>query len=294
MNISEDTFASWANGPGKTEADRCTNAESAVCAAIAADDELQKLDISVFSQGSYRARTNVHQESDVDICVRYNNAFFVDYPVGKTAQDFGHPDGDLNYVDFKSMVGRALENYFGSEGVTRGSKAFDVHENTYRIDADVIPAFEYRWYVNLTSYHAGVAFIPDGGYRILNWPQQNYDNGVAKNNCTSRRFKRIVRIVKRLRYKMEDEEISRAKNIPSFLVECLVWNAPDSAFNHSSYTADVRSVLVHTFNNTLTDEDCNEWGEENELKYLFRPAQAWSRQQAHDFLSAAWDYIGFE
>src|SRR5260370_2992326 len=282
MNISEETFVSWANRPGKTEADRCSNAESAVRDAIGADDELQKLDITVFPQGSYRARTNVRQDSDVDICVRYNSAFFVDYPEGKTADDFGHLDSDLKYVDFKNMVERAIKNHFGLDGVTRGTKAFEVHENSYRIDADVIPTFEYRWYINLTSYHAGVGFVPDGGSRVVNWPQQNYDNGVAKNKRTARHFKRIVRIIKRLLYKMEDEVITQTKNIPSFLVECLVWNAPDPAFNHSTYTADVRSVLVHTFNNTLSDEDCKEWREENELKYLFRSWQAWTRLQTHD------------
>ena len=294
MNVSEETFISWSQGPGKTEADKCANAESAVRDAIKSDDELENLDITVFPQGSYRARTNVRQDSDVDICVRYNGAFFVDYPEGKTADDFGHPDSDLRYADFKNMVERALRNYFGSDGVTRGSKAFDIHENTYRIDADVTPTFEYRWYIDLTDYHSGVGFIPDGGWRVVNWPQQNHDNGVANHNRTARHFNRVVRIIKRLRYKMEDEGVTQAKNIPSYLVECLVWNAPYEAFDHSSYSADVREVLAHTFNNTLTDEDCKEWGEENELKYLFRAAQPWTRQQAHDFLSAAWDYVGFK
>jgi hypothetical protein len=294
MNISEATFVSWSQGPGQTEADKCDNAESAVRDAIKSDDELENLDITIFPQGSYRARTNVRQDSDVDICVRYNGAFFVDYPEGKTGDDFGHSDGDLRYSDFKNMVERALKNYFGSDIVTRGNKAFDIHENTYRIDADVIPTFEYRCYVDLTHYHSGVGFIPDGGWRTVNWPQQNYDNGVAKNNRSARQFKRIVRVIKRLRYKMEDEGVVQAKNIPSYLIECLVWNAPDPSFNHSTYTADVREVLAHTFNNTLNDEDCIEWGEENELKYLFRPAQPWTRQQAHAFLSATWDYAGFE
>jgi hypothetical protein len=294
MNISEAMLVSWSQGPGQTEADRCQNAESAVRDAVRSDDELQNLDITVFPQGSYRARTNVRQDSDVDICVRCNNVFFVDYPEGKTDDDYYHFDSELKYADFKNMVERALRNYFSSNGVTRGSKAFDIHENTYRIDADVIPTVEYRWYVDMTRYHSGVGFIPDGGWRVVNWPQQNYDNGVVKNNRTARVFKRVVRIIKRLRYKMDDEGIAQAKNIPSYLVECLVWNAPDSAFNHFTYTADVREVLAHTFNNTLTDEDCKEWGEENDLKYLFRAAQPWTRQQAHSFLSAAWDYIGFE
>jgi hypothetical protein len=300
VNISEETFASWSQGPGQTEADKCANAESAVRRAIANDDELKKRDITVFPQGSYRARTNVRQDSDVDICIRYNSTFFDIYPEGKTREEFGNVAGSMNFAAFKDMVGTALTNYFGHENVKRGNKAFDVHANTYRIAADVIPTFEHRRYTGQLNsngsyyYLSGVAFDPDNGGRVFNWPQQNYDNGVAKNNQTGRSFKRAVRIIKRLRYAMEDDGVAAAKDIPSFLIECLVWNVPNDYFLHSSYTADVRAALAHLFNNTLKYEDCSEWGEENELKYLFRGPQPWTREQAHNFVSAAWDYAGFE
>jgi len=58
--------------------------------------------------------------------------------------------------------------------------------------------------------------------------------------------------------------------------------------------SDVRHVLAHTFNATINDDDSKEWGEVNELKYLFRPSQTWTRQKVHAFLSAAWNYIGFK
>src|SRR5437773_5486702 len=129
MNISEDTFAFWAKGPSATEAEKCENAETAVGKAIAADEKLSRMNVSVFAQGSYRARTNVRQDSDVDICVRYNEAFFPQYPEGKTGADFGNRDGGLAFADFKSSVQSALESYFGRASVTRGNKAFDVHAN---------------------------------------------------------------------------------------------------------------------------------------------------------------------
>jgi hypothetical protein len=88
------------------------------------------------------------------------------------------------------MVSDALVGYFGSEGVTPGNKAFDVHENTYRIDADVVATFEHRRYSGSLNpdgthnYLSGVAFDPDDGARIINWPEQNYTNGVARNDAT--------------------------------------------------------------------------------------------------------------
>jgi hypothetical protein len=44
----------------------------------------------------------------------------------------------------------------------------------------------------------------------------------------------------------------------------------------------------------MKSQDCTEWGEINELKYLFRISQPWTMEQAHAFVSAAWDYLGFK
>ncbi len=300
MNFSEDQIAAWAKGPSKTESDKSENAENAVRKAVAADKELAKLDITVFAQGSYKARTNVRLNSDVDICVRYNEAFFPEYPEGKADKDFGITEGKLPFSDFKGMVERAMNGYFGSQSVNRGNKAITIHANTYRIDADVVPTFEHRRYTGQKKwdgsdeYLSGVAFIPDKGALIINWPQQNYDNGVAKNDQTGRSYKRLKRVVKRLRDRMQDDQITEAQNIASFLIESLVWNVPDEGFQHSTYSADLQYVVADVWNRTRKDEDCTEWGEVNELKYLFRPSQPWTRQQANQFLQAVWDYVGFK
>jgi len=96
----------------------------------------------------------------------------------------------MSFADFKNLVQQALESYFGKNSVTRGNKAFDVHANTYRIDADVLPTFEHRRYTGKFDpdgshhYLSGVAFISDKGSLIKNWPQQTYDNGVARNDAT--------------------------------------------------------------------------------------------------------------
>jgi hypothetical protein len=91
-----------------------------------------------------------------------------------------------------------------------------------------------------------------------------------------------------------DVNIAAASPIPSFLIECLIWNVPNDHFGHDSYTGEVRAALAFLFNNTMKFDDYKEWGEVNELKYLFRTVQPWTVEQAHAFLSAAWDYIGFK
>ena len=129
---------------------------------------------------------------------------------------------------------------------------------------------------------------------IINWPEQHYENGVGKNTNTARRYKRAVRILKTLRNEMAYAGISEANPIPSFLIECLVWNAPDNAFDCTSYWAMIRAVLAELYKSTLQEAHCTEWGEVSELKYLFQSTQPWTPSVAHEFLSAAWDYIGYK
>jgi predicted nucleotidyltransferase len=295
----EDVFSTWGCAPSATEQTKCENAERAIRKAIDASETLNTRNIEVFAQGSYANRTNVRQDSDVDICVLCDDVFFTDYTLSKSLNDavLKYIPGSYKYADFKNEVHAALKSYFGDGSVTRGNKAFDVHANTCRIDADVVPCLEHRrlmgtpennWIIYGTELH------PDNGGRIINWPRQNYGNGVDKNKATGRRFKAVVRILKRLRNEMLANGHQVAAPIPSYLLECLTWNVPNEGFGHDEYRADVRYAIAHLWNETRTDEQCKEWGEINELKYLFRLAQPWSRAQVNSFLDAAWNYVGFE
>lgn len=87
------------------------------------------------------------------------------------------------------------------DSVTRGNKAFDLHSNSYRVDADVVACFEHRRYNKDGTYTKGTQFTTKDGKTIVNFPEQHYANGVSKNNATGRRYKRVVRILKRLKMK---------------------------------------------------------------------------------------------
>lgn len=298
----ESTFSSWSKPPSQSEADRIENAVNAVRKALDADDFLAQ-SARVFVQGSYRNRVNVRQESDVDIGVIYTGTtFYPQYPPGKTKEDFGNVDGNYNYADFKDRIEAALTNRFGKSSVSRGNKAFDVHANTYRVDADVVPLFVHRRYSEDGSYVCGVQLNADDRSTIVNWPErlyddphwpnQHYENGVAKNTATSRTYKGVARILKKLRHLMLERGLSVAKPVPGFLVECLAWNVPNSELVHNTWDENVQAALLHLWSNTKTIDSCNDWGEVNELKYLFRGSPPEKLQQAHAFINAAWDHVG--
>lgn len=294
----EDTFHSWGTPPGDTEKTKMKNAETAIKKAIVNHKRLSEMDISIFPQGSYRSNTTVKQDSDVDICIRLNSTFFAHYPEGKKREDYGNIKGSISFAEYKNLIHEALNNYFGSQYVTRGNKAFDIHSNSYRVDADAVPAFAYRYYygVGEDNYRdpVGIAFDTDRGARIINWPEHVYKNGVSKQEETSQRYKKMVRIMKKLRNKMQEENISGSHDVASFLIESMVWNVPSNKFEKDDYYDNVRAVTAVCFNSTIKDDDCKEHCEVNDIKYLFHPSQPWTREKAHAFFNAAWDYIGFK
>ena len=297
MQNWESAFREWSKPASDSEEERYERTERMVRAALGSLEAFRGRSYSVFTQGSYRNNTNVRLESDVDIVVRSNDVLFSDrdaLPVGTTDADLGLGPAPYGYPAFKDDVQTALVESFGADAVIRGNKAIRVRASTARVNADVVAAFEHRRYRRDRSYIAGIEFRSDAGEQVVNWPDQHYASGVSKNRATSRRFKATVRILKRLKNRMADEGIEAATPIPSFLIECLVWNVPTARFGWPTYTADVRSILANTHNATLTDEACSEWLEVSELKYLFRGTKPWTRQQAHSFLSRAWDYLGFE
>lgn len=295
MNLTEDQLARWAAPPSQSERDRMDNAERAVRNAIAASADLRQRNITVFAQGSYRNRVNVRQDSDVDIGVLCSDTFFWEGPTGKTQEDFGYADADYQFPQFKQEIGQALVNYFGTDVVTPGDKAFDIKSNTYRVEADVAPFFEHRRIIDDAGhYERGVEMRTNSGASIINWPDQHYANAVAKNDATGRAFKGIVRILKTLRYSMIADNIPSAEAATSFLMECLAWNVPNEYFDRPTWTQALREVLAYLFNNTIQFDTCREWGEVSELKYLFWNGQPWTWQGAHSFISDCWDYVGFE
>jgi hypothetical protein len=297
----EAQLRTWSTPPGVTEQEKMERAEKEVRAAIAASRKLAAHDVDVFPQGSYRNRTNVPRESDVDICVRCNDTFFYEFFPEDTEtirRAAAISPASYGYWEFKNDVAAALVARFGRSAVKRGDKAFNVRETTYRVEADVVATFQHRRYTGLDwygrpTYLIGTEFVSDSGKRIVNWPQQHYDNGVAKNQRTRERFKAMVRVLKNLRNEMDDAHIAEAGPIPSYFIECLVYNVPDSTFGYATYYDTLKEILRFIYLGTETDETARKWLEVNELKYLFHAEQPWTRAQGNAFVLAAWRYVGY-
>ena len=283
----EEKIRRWAEPPGDTDKEKSERALRMVDLAIKNDPKLSRLSIEVFTKGSFHNRTNIQSDSDVDVGVLALKYSFNDYPTGKSAADFNLVDSEYSYEEFKGDVAKAIQNKFGYQSVTVGAKAIKVHANTVRVDADVVPHFVHRRYRNNGEPLEGVALKTPNGELIYNWPQQDYDNGVKKNERTGKRYKALVRILKNLRCDMEESGANAAKGIASYLIACLIWNVPDSTFEEPTYYGLVERALKYLIVQTSDFANVEEWGEVNELKYLFRNSQPWKLADVNLFLKAA-------
>ncbi len=293
--FSEDILASFTRPPSDHEESKLANSERMVKEAINDDPVLNQMSIKVFGQGSYANDTNVRLNSDIDINVRLNDIFYYDLPDGKSSSDYGlDTPSNYEFSTYKQAVETALVRKFGRDCVKREDKCIFVEGNSYRVDTDVVPTFTYRSYSEYGGYAEGVRFLSDSYKRIDNFPLQHIENGIRKNSETLKRFKRLTRIYRRIRYKMIDDGVAVSDNITSFLLECLVWNVPNPILNNNyTWTDRLKQSIIYLYENTNEQEKCKGWGEVSEKLYLFHSGRKWNHSDVNSYLTQMWNYLEY-
>lgn len=291
-----------AEPPSDNEDDKRERTEDQIRDALRNYEPLQGRPYSVYTKGSYANNTNVRLDYDVDIAVEYCGYFYCDLlfdleGYGRSDIDLKDSDDPYTRTEFKRDVRGALQQAFGASAVKAGDIAFRVREKKTTLPADVVPCWEYRRYDGLVngvpSYHEGSRVYPSSGGYKNNYPKLQLTEGTAKNKQTGYRYKRMVRALKRLQTKLVADGLLD-KELPSYLIECLVYNIPDDGFNHSTYRADMRAVLAGIFNATLARGDSHDWKEVHGLTYLFRGDNPWTTSEVHTLANVAWDAMGYE
>lgn len=238
---------------------------------------------SEFLQGSYPNYTNIFGDSDVDIVCLNPDSFMSDIrSLDKSALDLynrKYPDTNYTYRQYKADVVQALSDWYGSGNVDVANKAIKV--TTSHLKADVIAALEYREFrseENLENgkYYSGVAFRTTSNNELIgNFPKQHISNGSAKNASSSNMFKPTVRIFKHARNRAMLRGWLGNGIAPSYFVECLISNAPNSNFSGS--LRDIFESVISWAEST----DLTKLNQLNDLYYLCRNAQGcWNSRDA--------------
>ena len=247
--------------------------------------------IDIFIQGSYANNTCVRNESDVDIAVVRSDTW--EYAFGER---FGSSSVDKKDIatKLKDDVEKTLRKEFPYQ-VHRGNKSIKVDGNTYRKQADTVPCLSMHYYYkshlnNYTTHYDGVIIYADDGSVIRNFPKQHIVNGKSKNNRTNYYYKKMVRIMKKMRYLMSDCGYSCADNVSSFGIESLTWNIPDSYFTkYSSYGFAFEEIVHYAY---MHKADLPNYYEANGIKKLCPTQQDVSKYSA--FIDRLYSFFEYD
>ena len=301
MKYTNDQLKEMARPASDSEETRMDNATRMVKEALHENTIIASSEYEVFAQGSYANNTNVRNNSDIDINICYTGAFFYKIPPGTTKEQYGlnNPTA-YTYRQFKNDVEKILVDKFGRDQVVRKNKCIHIKGNTYRTDIDVVPTWLYRRYDSPYNreYVEGVMLVSDSGEDVVNFPKQHLVNGRQKNVITKERYKKLVRMTKRIHINMEDDGYYRNQNITSFLLESMVYLLPNSYFkcdeDFFGWNDVLKDALRCWFYATKNDlGGWKRWTEVSEL-LLLMTGHKWSRSDVNEFSYKMWNYLEYD
>lgn len=216
-------------------------------------------------QGSYSNYTNIRGHSDVDVVLEL--------------QSTSHYKADSIYDTWKLFrrdALRALKKRFGEKCVGPGNKSIKVKATQSTLAADVVVCLPYGNYAR----YSGITFWALHDKRwVVSYPKKHYENGAAKSGYTWDRYKRTVRMFKNARNHLESEGRICAGLAPSYFVECLVYNAPDYAFQ-PRFQETYCEIVNWMGRTSLEGLLC-----QNGQQRLFGPSpEQWSTDDAREFI----------
>lgn len=292
MALTEQQIQNWARALSETENSKCV-ATVSVIRKILEDHFGSK--VKVFLQGSYANSTNVRQDSDVDIIVCYQDAYYSDLSFLNEQDKLFHNQNrishEYNFTQFKNDVESVLRNTF-RDSVVRKDKCIMVNGNTYRVNADVVPCFTHKRFQSPYSVMVeGVHLFADSGTEVINFPDHHKINGQEKNKITNQKYKAVVRILKNGRNHLIDNNKIDDKFMPSFFLECLVWNVPHSYFEGSSQKEITNNVIKKIYNDMSSIETAHKYSEISDLFWLFHNKTNRTPETAKQFLEHIYKII---
>ncbi|WP_044412211.1 nucleotidyltransferase domain-containing protein [Thiomicrospira microaerophila] len=290
----EEKLIRWTAPSSTTEQDKQDRTERMIREAIDAHSAFDGCELRVYAKGSYANNTNVRSDSDVDIAVECTEVRYWEESEKGVKPSGSSYEGIWTPKKLREELVIAMRAKFPGQVVTAGSTAIQINSSSARVDADVVPCFSYRYYMK-SGHRDGTKIFKKDGNSIVNYPTQQKSNGTEKNNRTNYAYKKGARLLKRIENEMSAEGYFR--ELPSYFIECLAYNCPDTIFARSSWTDRLKGMLAHILDELQGEEPLKEskrWLEVNECYFLFHSDQQWDRKDGREFAKAAWSYFGFK
>lgn len=293
-----ELLSRWIKPSSENEQVQQERAEDMVRKAITTCDAFDGTNVLIYTKGSYPNNTNVRRDSDVDVVIELRDCLYYGYKAGVTGAEpsLSPYRGSWTPESWRRAVVDALVTAFGPDSVdTSGRVAINISAvEGSRPSADVVPSFYYRRYDNpdrTISQEGSCVFPTDGGSKIVNWPQQQLDNGRSLNTKTSHRYKNYVRALKNAENFLATE--GTIDEMPSYFMECLVYNVPASTLTTGDLDEGFRATLVSLWSLLESEESERKMVEPNWMKWLFTSDKKWSVQDGKDLVLATWGHLGY-
>ncbi len=221
MPVPESTLSRWSHHQAATA---FKQAHVPIRKAMEEHKGLSQFTYEVFLQGSYKNDTNLGGDSDVDVVIRLAHKLDTDV-VALTGAELqradSHKAAHRQWQLFRRHALRAMRARFG-DVASSGRKTLKIKKGKLQADADLVVTLRYR---------GGIAFyLSDERRWVVSFPQQHHSRGLKKDKATNNRFKKTIRMFKAARNRLVDKGELKKEDAPSYFIECLLYNVPDSLF----------------------------------------------------------------
>ena len=280
MLVPESTLAQWSH---HRSAKSSKQAHVSVRKALVAHKPPSEVG-EVFLQGSYKNGTNLSRDSDVDLVVRLAHQLRPDVAAlsGEQLEENAFHQAALKrWRSFRRHALRVMRARYG-DAATSGRKTIKLAKGELQADADLVVTL---------SYKGGIGFyLPDERRWVVSYPQQHHVRGTKKEKAANKRFKRTIRMFKAARNRLVEKGSLTKDDAPSYFIECLLYNVPDSLFA-PKLVPTFTGILDWLKTAKLKDFQC-----QNGLVPLFgRQREQWTGAKAQAFvrtLQEMWDTGG--
>ncbi|MCS3901728.1 nucleotidyltransferase [Methanococcus voltae] len=298
--ISDDQLKTWSNTGALEKSERTYSHIQNIITNNYDKSELDNKKLDIFLQGSYANHTNIRENSDIDVVVMLKDVWHADISklsyFDKEVYNNNTGQSSIGAVDLKNTLKTIFLNK--SIPIKEGNKCLKLTLPDHYLNVDIVPCIEYRVYKkcskdyphNPNNFIEGICITDLSGNKVINYPKLHKQNGGEKNqDVIGKNYKQIVRIFKNVNYKILEPQ---NQNVPSYFIECLLSNVPDSNF---------KSDLTTTFYNCITwlhdldSKDISNLKSQNGITQLignsYKDSTVWDAEDCKNFINNIYNQV---
>lgn len=253
MSLLSKQIGVWDNASKKADKQQKENAYGEIQTCFMSDSSFhqcyQKGTLKIYEHGSFACNNDITGASDLDMHVAFKSA---DIP------------------NLKKYLQELLVKKYGKNNVKRNNLTLTVKGHANRVSTDILPCRSRKNESKVTAYS------DKNSTEIDFFPKEDKDNINRLDAECNHNYSKMVRAYKGLKHEMV---LAGCKGIPSFIIECLLYNVPEHLYKNENYPGlmveernlkmflDIKATL---FSDQLKDyESGQKWREINGYKSLF-------------------------